>query len=53
MGATEVEILGLEITNEKLADVLRRGGFSETTMPAPDEIGGGTFDGLSRVQRVD
>lgn len=52
MGAREIEVLALEITNSQLHDVLLRGGFSYATMPAPEELGGGTFEGLSRIQPV-
>ena len=50
LGAKELEILGIEITNPKLQAVLERGGFTPTTMPVPDELGGGTFDAISRVE---
>jgi hypothetical protein len=53
IGATEVERMGIEVTNPKLRAVLERGGFTKTTMPVPDELGGGTFtDVISRIEPV-
>lgn len=50
LGARELEILGIEITNPQLRAALERGGFTPTKMPVPDELGGGTFDAISRVE---
>jgi hypothetical protein len=50
LGARELELLAIEVTNPRLEAVLKRGGFTPTTMPAPDELGGGTFDAIARVE---
>jgi hypothetical protein len=53
VGAKELELMGVEITHAKLRAVLERGGFVPTTMPVPEELGGGTFnDVISRVEPV-
>lgn len=52
IGATEVELMGLEMTNDKLRVALEQGGFHATTLPVPEELGGGTFQALSRVEPV-
>ncbi len=53
IGATELELMGVEVTNPKLRTVLERGGFTKTTMPVPEELGGGMFtDVISRVEPV-
>ncbi len=53
IGATELELMGVEITNLKLRAALERGGFTKTTLPVPEELGGGTFtDVISRVEPV-
>jgi len=52
IGATEVELLGVEITNDRLRASLERGGFTPTTIPVPEELGGGTADAISRVYPV-
>jgi hypothetical protein len=53
IGATELELMGIEGTNPKLRAVLELGGFTKTTMPVPEELGGGTFtDVISRVESV-
>jgi hypothetical protein len=52
LGAKELELLGIEINNPKLRAVLERGGFTPTTMPIPEELGGGTLDAISRVEPV-
>lgn len=45
--------MGIEVTNPKLRTVLERGGFAKTTMPVPEELGGGMFaDVISRVESV-
>src|SRR5262249_43518191 len=49
LGAKELEVLGIELTNPKLEAVLKRGGFTPTTMPAPEDLGGGTFNAISRI----
>lgn len=50
VGAKELELLGIEVTNPKLQAVLERGGFTPTTMPVPEEFGGGIFNAISRVE---
>lgn len=53
IGTTEVELMGIEITNPKLRAALETGGFVPTTMPVPEELGGGVFtDVISRVESV-
>jgi hypothetical protein len=52
LGAKELELLGIEVTNPKLQAVLERGGFEATTMPVPEALGGGTLHALSRVETV-
>ena len=53
LGVKEVELLGIEVNNPKLRAVLQRGGFTPTTLEVPDELGGGTFEALSRVELVE
>jgi hypothetical protein len=54
IGANELELMGVEITNNKLRRTLERGGFARTTMPVPEELGGGTFeDVISRIETVE
>ena len=53
LGAGELEVLALELTNESLKTVLENGGFLPTTMDAPDELGNDTFDAISRIESVD
>lgn len=50
LNAKELELLGIEVTNPKLQAVLERGGFTPTTLPVPDELGGGTFNAISRIE---
>lgn len=50
LGAGELELMGIEVTNARLRAVLERGGFTPATMPVPEELGGGTFAVLSRVE---
>jgi hypothetical protein len=52
VGAQELELMGIEITNDDLRAVLEQGGFSPTSLPVPEELGGGTFDALSRVESI-
>lgn len=52
LGLEDVEILGLEITCPRLQAVLERGGFHATTMPVPEELGGGIFQAISRIQAI-
>jgi hypothetical protein len=53
IGATELELMGVEVTNLKLRAALERGGFTQTTMAVPEELGGGIFtDVISRVEPV-
>jgi hypothetical protein len=44
--------MGEEINNPQLRAVLERGGFNPTTLPAPEELGGGTLNAISRVEPV-
>jgi hypothetical protein len=50
--AKDLELLGIELTNPELQTVLERGGFAPTTMPIPEELGGGTLNAISRVEPV-
>jgi hypothetical protein len=52
LGAKELELLGIEMTNPEFQAVLERGGFVPTTIPVPEELGGGTFNAISRVDSV-
>jgi hypothetical protein len=52
LGAKELELLGIEITNPKVQAALERGGFAPTTIPVPEELGGGTFNAISRIEPV-
>jgi hypothetical protein len=52
LGAKELELLGIEVTNPRLRAVLERGGFGPTTMPVPEELGGGTLNAVSRIEPV-
>ena len=53
IGATELEIMGIEVTNPRLRAVLESGGFTPTTIPGPDELGGGTMNAVSKVESVE
>jgi hypothetical protein len=54
VGALELELMGIEITNANLRAALELGGFTATTIPIPEELGGGTStDVISRVELVD
>jgi len=53
LGVKELELLGIEITNPKLQATLERGGFNPTTIAVPEELGGGSFNAISRVEPVD
>jgi hypothetical protein len=53
LGVKEVETMGIEVTHLEMRAVLERGGFTPTTFDVPDELGGGTFDALSRVDRIE
>lgn len=52
LGASEIEFMGIEVANSQLRAVLERGGFTPTTLPAPEELGGGTLDAISRIEPV-
>jgi hypothetical protein len=52
LGAEELEILAIEVTNKTLKAVLEGGGFLPTTMEAPEALGDGTFDAISRIEPV-
>ena len=52
LGANEVELLGIEITNPRLKAILQQRGFSPTTMPVPDTLGGGIFNAISQVIQI-
>jgi hypothetical protein len=52
IGAKELQLMGIEVTNDRLRVVLERGGFVPATLPVPEELGGGTFEALSRVEIV-
>jgi hypothetical protein len=52
LGAKELELIAIEITNPQLRSVLERGGFAPTTMPVPVELGGGIFNAISRIEPV-
>ncbi len=45
--------MGLELTNSGLEATLLLGGFTPTTMPVPEELGGGTFNAVSRVEPME
>jgi hypothetical protein len=49
----EIELMGIEMTNSGLEAALVRGGFTPTTMPVPEELGGGTFNAISRVEPME
>jgi hypothetical protein len=53
LGVKELEFLGIEVTNPRLDAALRLGGFLPATFPAPEELGGGTFEALSRIEPVE
>ena len=53
LGAKELELLGIAINNPKLQAALERGGFTPTTIAAPEELGGGIVNAISRVEPVD
>jgi hypothetical protein len=53
VGVKELELLGIEITSPEIQAVLERGGFTPTTIAVPEELGGGTFNAISRVEPVD
>lgn len=49
-GLQELELMGIEITNSKLREVLVRGGFTPSQLEVPEDLGGGFFsDVLSRI----
>ena len=52
LGVKELELLAIELTNPKLEATLERGGFAPTTIPVPEELGGGTFNAISRIEAV-
>jgi hypothetical protein len=49
LGAKEVELVGAEFTNGPLREMLIRQGFTPGTMAAPEAIGGGTMNIVSKV----
>lgn len=52
LGVKEIEIMGIEINNPQLEAALIHGGYTRTTGLVPEELGGGTFEALSRVEPV-
>jgi hypothetical protein len=52
LGAREIEIMGIEVANPWLRDILIRGGFAPTTGSVSEELGGGIFNAISRVEPV-
>ena len=53
MAVREIELMGIEMTNSRLEAALVLGGFTPTTMPVPEELGGGTFNAISRVEPME
>ncbi len=53
LGVKELELLGIALNNPKLQAALERGGFTPTTIAAPEELGGGIVNAISRVEPVD
>lgn len=53
IGAAELELIGVEITNPGLRAVLERSGFMPTVVDVPEELGGGTANALARIDPVD
>ena len=50
-GRIELELMGIEITNDRLRTALLTGGSQTTTAETPEELGGGIFtDVLSRIE---
>jgi hypothetical protein len=49
LGAREVELLGIEINNAQLREVLERGGFTPVTIAVPEELGGGIANAVSKI----
>jgi hypothetical protein len=49
LSAREVELLGIEVTNAKLLEVLERGGFTPTFILVAEVLGGGSAKAVSTV----
>lgn len=48
-GASELELFGAAVINQRLQALLVRQGFARLTELVPEELGGGTMEVLSRV----
>jgi hypothetical protein len=53
LGVRELELMGIEVRNDRLRRALEQGGFTPTAIEAPEEVGGGYGNALSRVELID
>jgi hypothetical protein len=49
LDASSLEILGIEMTNEKLEEKLVQLGFQPTSIAVPDSLGFGIFNAISEI----